>query len=110
MFSALSSAGTPLIAEQRLLDTYTFLTPRHVFLRGPDEDEVKGRGVTVRVEVGEEDGVCFLYMRRMVWVTGIHLQVQCSARMCFVYMLSHMLFYTAEGMCSDQHIRSAANE
>lgn len=26
--------------EQRLLDTYTFLGPAHVFLRLPDEDEV----------------------------------------------------------------------
>mmetsp|Transcript_17798 Transcript_17798/g.38324 ORF Transcript_17798/g.38324 Transcript_17798/m.38324 type:complete len:401 (+) Transcript_17798:100-1302(+) len=31
--------GTPVIAEQRLLDTYTFLTPDHVFLRQPGEDE-----------------------------------------------------------------------
>ncbi|KAL6763640.1 hypothetical protein V8C86DRAFT_2492617 [Haematococcus lacustris] len=31
--------STPLIAEQRLLDTYPFLTPAHVFLREPGEDE-----------------------------------------------------------------------
>eukprot|EP00199_Chlamydomonas_sp_CCMP681_P001055 CAMPEP_0119116000 /NCGR_PEP_ID=MMETSP1180-20130426/52044_1 /TAXON_ID=3052 ORGANISM="Chlamydomonas cf sp, Strain CCMP681" /NCGR_SAMPLE_ID=MMETSP1180 /ASSEMBLY_ACC=CAM_ASM_000741 /LENGTH=443 /DNA_ID=CAMNT_0007105111 /DNA_START=18 /DNA_END=1349 /DNA_ORIENTATION=+ len=30
---------TPLIAEQRLLDTYTFLGPEHVFLRLPGESE-----------------------------------------------------------------------
>ncbi|GFR41928.1 hypothetical protein Agub_g2721, partial [Astrephomene gubernaculifera] len=30
----------PLLAEQRLLDTYTFLSPRHVFLRLPGEDEL----------------------------------------------------------------------
>ncbi|KAG2440176.1 hypothetical protein HXX76_004289 [Chlamydomonas incerta] len=29
----------PVIAEQRLLDTYTFLSEEHVFLRQPDEDE-----------------------------------------------------------------------
>ncbi|KAJ9522260.1 hypothetical protein QJQ45_008087 [Haematococcus lacustris] len=32
-------SSTPLIAEQRLLDTYPFLTPAHVFLREPGEDE-----------------------------------------------------------------------
>ncbi|PNH12639.1 hypothetical protein TSOC_000405 [Tetrabaena socialis] len=32
-------ACVPVIAEQRLLDTYTFLDERHVFLRLPGEDE-----------------------------------------------------------------------
>ena len=43
-------AGTPLIAEQRLLDTYTFLEPAHVFLRREGEDEVcRGQGGGTRV-------------------------------------------------------------
>lgn len=32
--------STPLIAEQRLIDTYTFLKPEHIFLRESGEDEV----------------------------------------------------------------------
>lgn len=32
--------SAPVVAEQRLLDTYTFLTEEHVFLRKPGEDEV----------------------------------------------------------------------
>lgn len=39
--SLLPPAGTPLVADQKLLDTYTFLGPEHVFLRAPDEDEVQ---------------------------------------------------------------------
>lgn len=33
-------AGTPLIAEQKLLDVYTFFKAEHTFLRLPGEDEV----------------------------------------------------------------------
>ena len=33
-------AGTPLIAEQRLLDTHPYIKEEHVFLRQPGEDEV----------------------------------------------------------------------
>ena len=33
-------SGTPLIAEQKLLDVYSFFKAEHTFLRLPGEDEV----------------------------------------------------------------------
>ena len=38
--SSLRRAGTPMIAEQKLLDVYPFFKAEHTFLRLPGEDEV----------------------------------------------------------------------
>ncbi|EFJ48709.1 hypothetical protein VOLCADRAFT_104568 [Volvox carteri f. nagariensis] len=54
----------PVIAEQRLLDTYTFLEERHVFLRQPGEDEaaamVRIMGLPEEEVFSRRDALCAL--------------------------------------------------
>ncbi|GLC42576.1 hypothetical protein PLESTB_001115700 [Pleodorina starrii] len=54
----------PVIAERRLLDTYTFLDERHVFLRQPGEDEaaamVRIMGLPEEQLFARRDALCAL--------------------------------------------------
>ncbi|GAX79067.1 hypothetical protein CEUSTIGMA_g6507.t1 [Chlamydomonas eustigma] len=63
--------GVPLIAEQRLLDTYTFFTPEHVFLRKEGEDEV---AAMYRIMGMPEEEIMF--KRASILTLAHHLQTQ----------------------------------